>query len=435
MWFKEPKYAWFIIGFLWVVGFLGSVGRIIVQYYQEPISESLGITRGFIGYAWSASILIGSVCAPLGGWLTDRFGFKATMMAGSAMGVVSATVITTFQHPAGYFIGFGVLGGLSGIGATTSYVIVTQWFRHHRAKALMIIGSASSIGLAAITPIFVRNDSWLTWTIAYRISITIGLISLPLLWLVLKENRSRERETAQEAAVSIDAEQRRHEEDRTEDSRAGGKAGWWKSAKTLSGYARNATVMTVIFALFTCGFSMGTVEMHLMAIQQTAHVSHSMFIASLSILGVLELVGGFVFAALLDRMPRALALSCLYFIRTIAFALLFAQFHLSPVLFTLIFGATYLGAIPGGILLAGESLRTKSIGLQTGILLLFHQLGGVAAANVGGLNYDLFHNYQILIAVNVALSLMSGAGYILVHRRKRTGLNVGGTRIGMAGRG
>ena len=180
---------------------------------------------------------------------------------------------------------------------------------------------------------------------------------------------------------------------------------------------------------------MGTVEMHLMAIQQTAHVSHSMFIASLSILGVLELVGGFVFAALLDRMPRALALSCLYFIRTIAFALLFAQFHLSPVLFTLIFGATYLGAIPGGILLAGESLRTKSIGLQTGILLLFHQLGGVAAANVGGLNYDLFHNYQILIAVNVALSLMSGAGYILVHRRKRTGLNVGGTRIGMAGRG
>ncbi|WP_127533162.1 MFS transporter [Paenibacillus kobensis] len=415
MWFKEPKYAWLIVGFLWIFGFLGSVGRIIVQYYQAPISESLDVTRGFIGYAWSASILIGSLCAPLGGWLTDRLGYKVTMTAGTAMGVVSAIVILAFRHPAGYFIGFGVLGGLAGIGASTSYVIVAQWFRHHRAKALMIISSASSIGLAAITPIFVHNDSWLTWMTAYKISIAIGLSSILLLWLVMRENKDKFEEGPQS-------------EQSPDDDRAERKAGWKQSMKTLSGYTRNPTVMTVIFALFTCGFSIGTVEMHLMAIQQTAHVSHSMFIASLSILGVLEMVGGFVFAALLDKMPRALALGCLYLIRAIAFAVLFAQFHLSPVLFTLIFGATYLGAIPGGILLAGESLKTKSIGLQTGIFLLFHQLGGVAAANVGGLNYDLFHNYQALIAINVVLSLLSSVGYVRVYKSKRTGRDVGGVQ-------
>lgn len=412
MWFKEPKYAWFIVGFLWIFGFLGSVGRIIVQYYQAPISESLDMTRGFIGYAWSASILIGSLCAPLGGWLTDKFGYKALMTAGTAMGVASAIVILTLRHPAGYFIGFGVLGGLAGIGASTSYVIVSQWFRHHRAKALMIVSSASSIGLAAITPIFVHNDSWLTWMTAYKISIAIGLASILLLWLLLKENKDKAEEGPQ-AEASPDG-------DRVER-----KAGWKRSMIALSDYARNPTVITVIFALFTCGFSMGTVEMHLMAIQQTAHVSHSMFIASLSILGVLEMVGGFVFAALLDRMPRALALSCLYLIRSIAFALLFAQLYWSPVLFTLIFGATYLGAIPGGILLAGESLKMKSIGLQTGILLLFHQLGGVAAATLGGLNYDLFHNYQALIAINAALSVISSMGYVRVYKKNRAGRDVG----------
>ncbi|PZD95408.1 hypothetical protein DNH61_12795 [Paenibacillus sambharensis] len=62
--------------------------------------------------------------------------------------------------------------------------------------------------------------------------------------------------------------------------------------------------MVVITALFTCGFSMGTVEMHLMAIQQTMHAAHTMLIASISILGLLKLVGGFVFSALLDRFPR-----------------------------------------------------------------------------------------------------------------------------------
>ena len=411
MWFKEPKYAWFIIGFMWVFGFLGSVGRIITQYYQDPITESLAITRGFFGFAWSASILIGSLCAPLGGWLTDKFGYKATMTAGTALGVVSSVVIVTFQDPVAFFIGFGVLGGLAGIGASTSYVIVTQWFRHHRAKALMILSSAGSIGLAAITPIFVHNDSWLTWMTAYKMTIVIGLSSILLLWLVMKENKER----------TGDGSQAAEEQDNDGEER---KAGWKQSMKAISDYVRNPAVMTVIFALFTCGFSMGTVEMHLMPIMQTAHVSDSMFTASLSILGVLEMVGGFVFAVLLDRMPRALALGCLYLIRTFAFVALFAQWYVSPVLFTLIFGATYLGAIPGGILLAGESLKTKSIGVQTGIFLLFHQLGGAVAANVGGLNYDLFHNYQALIGINVGLSLISCMGYVWVHRRTRAGRSV-----------
>ncbi|PZD95409.1 hypothetical protein DNH61_12800 [Paenibacillus sambharensis] len=56
-------------------------------------------------------------------------------------------------------------------------------------------------------------------------------------------------------------------------------------------------------------------------------------------------------------------------------------------------------------MLAGETLKTESIGLQTGILLLFHQLGGVGAALAGGINYDLFQNYQVLLLINIGLSL------------------------------
>lgn len=415
MWFKEPKFAWFIVSFLWLFGFLGSIGRIIIQYYQGPITEELEITRGFLGYAWSASILIGSLCAPLGGWLTDRFGYKTTMVTGSALGVASAMVILLYQQPAGYLIGFGILGGLAGVGASTSYVIVTQWFRHHRAKALMIISSASSIGLAILTPVFVRNESWLTWITAYKISISVGLIFIILIMVIIKDNRHTRQELIE---ADVPSEPEPNDDLNRNHRPLSNKAKFENVLRALSAYVRNPALMVVIFALFTCGFSMGTVEMHLMAIQQTAHVTHTMFIASLSILGVLELVGGFVFAVLLDKMSRAAALSCLYFIRAIAFAVLFTPMYLSPVLFTLIFGATYLGAIPGGILLAGESLKTKSIGLQTGILLFFHQLGGVASAVTGGLNYDIFHNYQMLIAINIVLSVTSCIGYLWVYIRK-----------------
>lgn len=404
MWMKEPKYAWFLIGFLWIFGFFGAVGRVVVQYYQGAITEDLGTDRLFLGYAWSASIMIGSFCAPLGGWLTDRLGYKITMVAGSFMGVLSTAVILLFPHPIGYLIGFGVLGGLAGLGASTSYVLVSQWFQHHRAKAMMIIGSAGSIGLAVLTPLFVINENWLTWRVAYKFSISFGMVFILLLILFIRERKYPNVQNADQpnAPDSIDK-----------------KTNFLTALISIKTYIRNPVLLIVIAALFTCGFSMGTVEMHFMAIQQTAHVSHSMFMASLSILGVLELLGGFVFAFLLDRMPRAIALSSLYFIRTIAFFLLFVHLQLSPVLFTLIFGATYLGAIPGGILLANESLRTQSSGLQTGMLLLFHQLGGVVAAIAGGLNYDLFHNYQILIGINIGLSMFSSIGYFLVREGRK----------------
>jgi len=409
MWFKEPKYAWFIISILWIFGFLGSIGRVIVQYFQEPMTEDIGMSRGFLGLAWSTSILIGAACAPIGGWFTDRYGYRVTMIGGTILGALSAGAIVLFTNPVGYFIGFGILGGLAGISSTSSYVIVSEWFRHHRAKALMIVGSASSIGLAVITPFFVMNDSWLGWSVAYRISMAVGVLFIIAIVFLVKENKRTE-EPSQETETSGNEEQA---DPPAEKLTVGDKL------KTLLVYSRSPVLIVVIFALFTCGFSMGTVEMHLMAIQQTAHVSHSMFMWSLSILGVLELVGGFVFSALLDRLPRAMALSSLYFIRAIAFTILFTQLYWSPVLFTLIFGATYLGAIPGGILLASESLKTKSIGLQAGILLFFHQLGGVVAATAGGINFDLFHNYQLLIVVNIVLSLASCAGYYVVRERKQ----------------
>lgn len=366
--------------------------------------------------------MIGSLCAPFGGWLTDRWGYKITVLFGTILGIASTAVILLFPTPLGYVAGFGVLGGLAGVGASTSYVLVSQWFRYHRAKALMILSSAGSLGLAVLTPVFVMNDSWLTWKAAYRISIGIGLIFVLLILFVVRERKNHDAEAPE--AIEHDDLHEVEAEDRNGQQAVVNQPRIPALISNIKSHVGNPVLLVVILALFTCGFSMGTVEMHLMAIQQTMNVSHSMFIASLSILGVLELVGGFVFAALLDRMPRALALGCLYFIRVIAFTLLLVHIHLSPVLFTLIFGATYLGAVPGGILIANESLKTGTVGLRTGMLLLFHQLGGGVAAIAGGINYDLFHNYQAVIGINIGLSLCSTLGYFLVNKRIASKLSV-----------
>jgi MFS family permease len=402
MWRQEKRYAWFILIFLWVFGFIGSLGRFVSAYFQQEIAGFLDVGRSFLGFTWSTSIFIGAVCAPFGGWLTDRFGYKKVLIASGALGTLSTTLFLFAPNPMGYYGGFGLLSGLAGIGASASYVLINNWFVHHRAKALVILGSAGSLGLAIITPIFVSNKSWLNWDTAYWILFTAGCIFIPLAILFIKDNKSTNRKeiSVGEAVVNKEPVPRK--------------------IQRISLYLKNPTLAVVIFALFTCGFSMGTVEMHLMAIQQHAHVQDMMFTSSLSMLGILELAGGLAFSFMLDRMRRTLALAALYSIRVIAFTLLLFHFHSSPILFSIIFGASYLGAIPGGILVASEELNSKnqSIGLQTGILLLVHQLGGVTAAIGGGLNFDMLHNYQLLIGMNIMMSLISASGYYFVSRNR-----------------
>jgi MFS family permease len=406
MWFKEKRYAWFILIFLWVFGFINSLSRFISAYYQPEIAGFLEVGRGFLGFTWSTSIFIGAVCAPLGGWLTDRYGYKKVLIVSGGLGTLATTLFLVIQNPIGYYCGFGLLAGLAGIGASTGYVLINNWFVHHRAKALVILGSAGSLGLAILTPIFVTNKAWLSWDTAYWILFSTGCIFIPLAILFIRDNINKP-EVIQSAEIAT-------EEALEPDRPAASKL------HTLRLYLKNPTLATVIFALFTCGFSMGTVEMHLMAIQQQAHVHDMMFTSSLSTLGVLELVGGLTFSFLLDRMRRTLALSALYIMRVVAFTLLIFHFNASPILFSVIFGASYLGAVPGGILVANEELKASkhSIGLQTGLLILVHQLGGVAAAIGGGLNFDIYHNYQLLIAINIAMSLISAIGYYSVSLMK-----------------
>jgi MFS family permease len=411
MWFKEKRYAWFILIFLWVFGFVNSLSRFISAYYQPEIAEFLQVGRGFLGFTWSTSIFIGAICAPLGGWLTDRYGYKKVLIASGALGTLATTLFLFIQNTIGYYCGFGLLSGLAGIGASTGYVLINNWFVHHRAKALVILGSAGSLGLAILTPIFVTNKAWLNWDTAYWILFTTGCIFIPLAILFIRDNKNKP-EVIQSAEI---AAEKAPEPDKVAINKL----------RTLRHYLKNPTLATVIFALFTCGFSMGTVEMHLMAIQQQAHVHDMMFTSSLSMLGLLELVGGLSFSFLLDRMRRTLALSALYTMRVVAFTLLIFHFHASPILFSVIFGASYLGAVPGGILVANEELKTSkhSIGLQTGLLILVHQLGGVAAAIGGGLNFDIFHNYQLLIAINIAMSLISALGYYSVSKFRSQSAN------------
>lgn len=278
-------------------------------------------------------------------------------------------------------------------------MLVFEWFKHHRAKATALLASASSVGVS--TPIFV-SSSWLTWKDAFLTSFVLGIIvTLPVIWFGIKgtgPKGNKTKKVQENELIKVDDQER---------------------PKTVSmGIAAHLPIFIVVAcALFTCGFNMGTVEMNLVAIHQLASVSPSMIALSMSVLGVMEITGSLIFGYFLDRVNKFVMMTILYGIRIMGFAFLFMHVGWSPVLFAVAFGITYLSAIPGGLLIVNEFAKGK--GKQTGFLLLFHQGGGILGALIGGVSFDYFNNYQVLIGVDVFICSLVTLGYLFLYTTRK----------------
>ncbi|MBE1440790.1 MFS transporter [Paenibacillus sp. OAS669] len=391
-WYSR-HYAWIGLIALWVIGFIGTISRFIMTSYQVQMAEDLQVGRGFISAAWSTNLFIAALCAPIGGRLVDRYGPKRIMFISSLFGIAGTALVFPGHHPAFFFAGYGILSGLTGLGASTAYVLVFKWFGRHKAKAAGLLSSASSVGLAVCTPLFVTN-SQLTWEYAFLISALLGLaITLPLIMFVIRP-----------AEMDVDIE------DAAEQSRPVEEPA--PAVKETAGKLVRLPFLIIAFAIFTCGINMGTVEMNLVAIHQQAEVSAGMIALSMGVLGVMEIAGSLVFGFTMDAINKRLAMALLYGIRVISFLILLWHPSWSPVAFAVTFGLTYLSAVPGGMVIANELTSRK--GTLIGNLMLFHQAGGILGALVGGIAYDMFNSYQILIGIDAVLCVIAAAGYMIL---------------------
>ncbi len=393
----EKRYSWILLASLWIIALIGALPRFVMAFYQGQIAEDLNVSRSFVSFSWSFNLFITAVCLPLGGWLVDRHGAKKILFISRMLGGLGAA-ITYFSHDSStfFFLGYGFLFALTGLAATTEFSLLFHWFREKRGTANTILKSASPLGLAILSPLFALYRDRLSWQDAFFATAFLALlVVLPLIYFVvqdppfIKKQQPMDKETGHSFRERILA---------------------------LRQALSSPILCIVILALFTCGFNMGTVEMNLVAIHDTAHVPSHEIGCALALMGLLDVTGSFAFGYLLDRYSRLIVLSLLYLFRTVGFLLLSWHLPVSPLLFSLFFGTTYVGAVPGSLLVANEYY--KESGSLTGSLLLVHSAAGILSASAGGLVYDACNSYDIIILVNCGLCLATAAGYAFSAVRK-----------------
>ncbi|MCY4583036.1 MAG: MFS transporter [Chloroflexi bacterium] len=148
-------YGWYILGVILLTGlFAGPTSQVFVGVLVRPIGEDTGWSATSIAAAVTIGGILSGVGAPLVGLLADRYSPRVLMTFGVVLMAASFFLIaaapSVWVLVLGYTIARGIAQNL--IAGVVPRVIVVNWFRRMRGRAIGLVGTAHPVGTFVLGP-------------------------------------------------------------------------------------------------------------------------------------------------------------------------------------------------------------------------------------------------------------------------------------------
>src|SRR5881392_2875983 len=172
-------YGWVVVAAGALMTCVGFGSMLSLAVFLQPISESMGWSRAGVSAAATLDFLCMGVAAFFWGALSDRFGTRIVVLAGSVLlgigliGASQATSLWQFQ----FF--FGVLIGIAaGSFYAPMVTVASAWIDHRRSLAVALVSAGMGVSPLTVAPF----ASWLITTYDWRTAmLVIGIVALALL--------------------------------------------------------------------------------------------------------------------------------------------------------------------------------------------------------------------------------------------------------------
>ncbi len=381
-------YAYIVLIVAAIIGAIGFGIRGGFGIFLTPISTEFGFGREVFSLSIALQNLIWGISQPFMGAFADRFGAFKTILIGSLF-YCSGMILMSFSTSAGMFhLSLGLLAGIGLAGTATGIIMpaVAKVFpAEKRSWVLGVIGAASSLGSFAILPIgqyFIESIGWSNTSTLIAI-VVIFMIPLALVF----GKGGQENATLAEAKVPL------------------------KDA--LKGAFRHPGFWFLCAGFFVCGFHVVYIATHLPSYVVDLGFSASMGAWALGIIGLANVVGGYLAGVLGGKYSKKYLLSFLYFGRSVVMTgfVLLPPSEVLIFIFAVVMGLFWLSTVPLTTGLVADLYGLQHMSTLFGLVFLSHQLGAFLGGWLGGYFYDATGSYNIVWWISVALGIASALAH------------------------
>jgi predicted MFS family arabinose efflux permease len=355
--------------------------------FMQPLTHDVGISVSDFTLAIAVQNLAWGFLQPLAGAMTVRYGFRAIMMAGSALYIAGLVLMASAQGFLSVMIGAGVLIGIS-LACTAAAIAMSVATRAVpatvRSTVLGIVSAAGSLGSLMAAPMGqILNEDY-GWRMGLVGFVVLSVALLPAAWFAGRVDK-----------IPLPP--------RTSDQIADTSAA--VATKIAFG---NASFVVMTCAYFVCGMQLVFITTHLPSYLAICGMDPMLSAQTLGVIGGFNVLGSLFFGWAGGRWNKLALLGSIYVFRSLALGWYFIlpPTPATTLLFGAIMGFLWLGVGPLGAVAEMFGLQWQA--MIQGLAFMSHQLGSFLGAYGGGLIYDALGSYNMAWRIGVALGLTAG---------------------------
>jgi len=340
--------------------------------FLTPVSETFGYGREVFAFSLALQNLLWGLTQPIAGAFADKFGTTRVVIVGTILYALGLYITATAESFISLHLGAGILVGM-GIAGTGLGVVLPAMARmvapEKRAFALGVGTAAGSAGQFLFIPVareFLVAYGWQTALILMAIAALSMILFSPVFKGDAKTNVNIDNEPEQNLKESL--------------NEASGHIHYW----------------LLIAGFFVCGFQLAFITVHMPSYLADKGFDSSVAAASLSIIGLCNIIGSLVSGHLSGIYSKKWILTFIYAARSIVIVL-FLIVPISTVTiyaFSFATGLLWLATVPPTSGLVAQMFGLRFMGTLYGIVFLNHQIGSFTGVWLGGYLFDTTGSYN-----------------------------------------
>ncbi|WP_273777076.1 MFS transporter [Acinetobacter sp. GSS19] len=369
--------------------------------YLVPMSHEFGWGHQVFSLAIAMQNLIWGAVQPITGAFADKYGSKVVVAVGGALYTLGLLLMAVSSSAMLLNLSLGLILGLA-LSATSFPVLLSAVGRaahpEKRSLAMGIASAAGSFGQFIMLPSTLLLLKNLGWSAALVVSAILIALIVPLAWML--------KAPMYQAPQSVHAHQ-------TTPPNLGFK-------DILSIAAKHKPFWWLALGFFVCGFQVVFLGVHLPGYLIDHGFDATTGTIFLALVGLFNIFGTYGAGWLGGHFPKAKLLMWLYGLRGLAIiAFLMLPLSLWTIYaFGIMMGLLWLSTVPLTNGIVASMFGVKYLTMLSGIVFFTHQVGSFFGGWLGGLNHDVYGNYDAVWLFSIVLSVFGVIVHFFVNEEK-----------------